>query len=195
MILHNLYLKYSELENIDVLNNKSTNVLSDKTDDMSLSDLALLDKKISEDLIKGKKEFIRKNYLYIIYFYASNDILNKMPDVIYDAYNSFCEDESTYGICFSIIKRQYFKCYYNTYYDLSTGEDQKYIDRASDNLRNNIERIVKTYMNLEVDMSQELLQKYRDISKLDVASLYDLYERLRREMNIFNTHKEGIFSK
>lgn len=195
MILHNLYLKYSELESIDVLNNKTTSVLSNTTDNMSFTDLVKLDHKINEDIVKGKKDFINSSYLYIIYFYASNDILNKMPDVVYDAYNRFCEDESTYDICFSILRQQYLKCYYSTYYDLITDGDQKYIERAGDNLRNNIERIVKTYMNLGIDMSEDLVQLYRDISKLDITSLYDLYERLRREMNIFNTHKEGVFSK
>ena len=195
MILHNMYLKYNELENVMVLNNKTTNILSDKTSDMSLGDLINLDNRISEDLVKSKKEFIHNSYLSIIYFYASNDILNKMPSIVYDVYNRFCSDESTFDICFSIIKQQYFKCYYNTYYDLVRDDDKKYVDRACDNLRKDIERIVNTYMNLEINIDSELLEMYRNASELDAISLYELYEKLKRNMNIFTTHNEVKFSK
>ena len=119
----------------------------------------------------------------------------KMPSIVYDVYNRFCSDESTFDICFSIIKQQYFKCYYNTYYDLVRDDDKKYVDRACDNLRKNIERIVNTYMNLEINIDSELLEMYRNASELDAISLYELYEKLKRNMNIFTTHNEVKFSK
>ena len=194
MILHNMYLKYNELENVNVLNNKNTNVLGNKTERMPLGELINLASKINQDLDNGKKEFIHNGYLSIIYFYAGNDILKEMPDIVYDTYIRFLTEEKDFNMCFNIIKQQYFKCYYSTTYDLENNNDQDHIDRANQNLINNIDRMFNSYMNMDIEIDPELVQIYHDRMKLDTISLYELYEKLRRT-NIFKTHEEIKFSK
>lgn len=195
-LLKILQKKYADLQSIDGLNQKDTIVLGEINKNTSTNQiLRILDTIVKEE-IAGKKKYIHDNYLYIIYFYAANDLLDKIPSVVYEAYAKFTINESTLDACLNVIKNETEKCKYNPYYDLDTtvfGGD--YHDVAKNNISNKIDSIYKKYIDFGGKISVDILKEYNDKDKLDIITLYDLYETLKRQLNIFTNYKEYKFVK
>lgn len=192
-LLSEIQDKYSDLQTIDGLNGKDTNVLGRIDKNSSTYELLEILDMITNKELDGKKDFINSSYLYILYFYAANNIIDKVPSIIYEVYSKYCEDSSTLDICFDVIKQEFFNCKFNTYYDLTTTVSGDYEDTARDNLYKFIDHIYQKYIGFGVKVDDELLKEYKDRDKLDIITLYDLYERLRSNFTIFNDEKEVNF--
>ena len=190
-LLRDIPVLYSELQTIDGLNNRKTNILPKITKDTSISDIYDIYNKLSTNLSDGKNKFINDSYIYILGFYCSNNILNKLPNEVYLAYNRYLMDSSNIGDCLLIIKRELFKCYYDAYYDVN---NDNYMDKARELLLGKIEYMFNLYSTYEAPITGEIQDMYVGRNKMDIIGLYDLYQKLNN-INVFNDEKEVKFAR
>lgn len=190
-MLRDLPKLYGELQIIDGLNNKRTDISPEMPNEASIAEVNNMYDKIRTSLNDGKNKFINDSYTYILYFYASNNILDKLPNDVYLAYSNYLGNSSSIDECLIIIKREFFKCYYNTYYDIN---NDNYMDKAREVLLNKIDYMFNTYSTYDVEIAGDLQDMYVGRNKMDIIGLYDLYQKLN-SISVFNDENEVKFTR
>lgn len=191
-MLKNLPKLYSELQIIDGLNNQRSIAFRELNKESAIDEIYSTYDIVSENLKAGKVKFINDSYRYILYFYASNDILDKLPNEVYFAYSRFLMDSNNIDEALIIIKREFFNCYYNTYYDIN---NDNYMDKARSVLLDKIERAFNMNSVYGIDIDDDIRSMYSKRNKMDIVDLYELYQILNNCGNVFRDDKEVKFSK
>ena len=187
-----------ELMVIDAFNKKTDRKIRDINVNTSLDVLNDVNEELVKEIKKSKIKAIDFCYEYIIYFYAGNDILDKMPRDLYTLYETYrdkIDSEIILNKCYREFVKLYFSCLYNANYDLETTVSGNYKETSREVLISNIEKMKRKYIKLDIPIPPELLDLDSDKEELDIASLYELYVKFDKiGFKLFN-YEEITFGR